>query len=331
MSALHLINGNQNLEAIVCLILFSVLGTSSERPFEPATGHQVAFPRKTILKESPIPKIFSKNTASLSVQVYKTLKDAAIFDWYISLNDKDQMRSCDVVYKSNVSNDSILLSPFLPKTRTFFIAELEPESEYEFHMLCEDHNGRDYITKPIFFTTASEDTPSVQDLKGNLTRGHDLSREEVLLPAISSSVVNGRHQGPILSTQRRRWNMKSEKISPHFVLGISCGIVGLVLILVTLALAGNRYVKYRSSPSRLWELQTVRELELSRPPSYIDIPMVIPLASGLPPQSSESFQSLSPTESNGICQNQTCCHNYQLISQGEPNSPMIEDTNANLI
>lgn len=277
-------------------LVFAVLGTSSERPFEPAAGHQLAFPRKTILKESPIPKIFTENTALLSVQVsgydsqigdnkakarscslqvYKTLRDAVIFDWYISLNDKDQMSSCDVVYKSNSTNDTILLSPFLPKTRTFFIAELDAESHYEFHMLCEDHKARNYVTKPIFFTTgtitansallrfcnqsikfvrrtrrsviditvahaqvflwlewknnigqwafyslvASVDSPSVHDLQANLTRGyaHDLSREEVLLPAISSSVVNG-VQGHILSTQRRRWN-KIEKVSPHLVLG----------------------------------------------------------------------------------------------------------------
>ncbi|XP_059091676.1 uncharacterized protein LOC131887161, partial [Tigriopus californicus] len=202
MSVIY-VNGNrQCLEIIVCLILCSVMGTSSERPFEPAAGHQLAFPRKTILKESPIPKIFTENTALLSVQVYKTLRDAVIFDWYISLNDKDQMSSCDVVYKSNSTNDTILLSPFLPKTRTFFIAELDAESHYEFHMLCEDHKARNYVTKPIFFTTASLESPSVHDLQANLTRGyaHDLSREEVLLPAISSSVVNG-VQGHILSTQ----------------------------------------------------------------------------------------------------------------------------------
>lgn len=326
------VNGNrQCLETIVCLYLCSVLGTSSERPFEPAAGHQLAFPRKTILKESPIPKIFTENTALLSVQVYKTLRDAVIFDWYISLNDKDQMSSCDVVYKSNSTNDTILLSPFLPKTRTFFIAELDAESHYEFHMLCEDHKARNYVTKPIFFTTASVDSPSVHDLQANLTRGyaHDLSREEVLLPAISSSVVNG-VQGHILSTQRRRWN-KIEKVSPHLVLGISCGIVGLVLILVTLALAGNRYVKYRSSPSRLWELHATQELDLSRPPSYINIPMIVPEATGEAPISSMSFQSLTVSENNGLCQNETCCQNYQLLSQADPSSPIAEDTNANII
>ncbi|TRY70985.1 hypothetical protein TCAL_05198 [Tigriopus californicus] len=242
------------------------MGTSSERPFEPAAGHQLAFPRKTILKESPIPKIFTENTALLSVQVYKTLRDAVIFDWYISLNDKDQMSSCDVVYKSNSTNDTILLSPFLPKTRTFFIAELDAESHYEFHMLCEDHKARNYVTKPIFFTT-----------------------------------------------------------------GISCGIVGLVLILVTLALAGNRYVKYRSSPSRLWELHATRELDLSRPPSYINIPMIIPEPTGEAPISSMSFHSLTVSENNGLCQNEICCQNYQLLSQADPSSPIAEDTNANII
>ena len=65
-------------------------------------------------------------------------------------------------------------------------------------------------------------TVSVNDLHANLTfggQGHDLtfSDEELLLPAISSSVVNG-NKSPIVSTssQRRRFG---EKISPHTVLG----------------------------------------------------------------------------------------------------------------
>ena len=37
--------------------------------------------------------------------------------------------------------------------------------------------------------------------------------------------------------------------------GASCGVVGLVIVMVTMGLAGRRYSQYRSSQTRLWELQ----------------------------------------------------------------------------
>ena len=41
----------------------------------------------------------------------------------------------------------------------------------------------------------------------------------------------------------------------YFIAGVSCSIVGLIIIIVTLGLAFRRYSKYRSSQTRLWEQQ----------------------------------------------------------------------------
>lgn len=59
--------------------------------------------------------------------------------------------------------------------------------------------------------------------------------------------------------------------------------------------------------------------------------MIVPEATGEAPISSMSFQSLTVSENNGLCQNETCCQNYQLLSQADPSSPIAEDTNANII
>lgn len=40
--------------------------------------------------------------------------------------------------------------------RTFFLANLESNQTYEFHMMCVDRDGRYYATKPIVFTTGTE-------------------------------------------------------------------------------------------------------------------------------------------------------------------------------
>lgn len=92
------------------------------------------------------------------MQVYRTLSDAVILDWYISLNDKDRMSTCDVIYApddggNNATSDSLLLSPFLPRQRTFVLRWLEPDRRYRFHMECVDVDGKEYLTKDIRFKT----------------------------------------------------------------------------------------------------------------------------------------------------------------------------------
>ena len=102
-------------------------------------------------------------------QVYKTLSDGVILDWYISLTDKDRMSTCDVAYaKANVTaadeDDTegglmLLISPFLPRQRTFLLRSLEANRTFVFHMMCEDVEGKDYVTKDeITFTTGESRT-----------------------------------------------------------------------------------------------------------------------------------------------------------------------------
>merc|ERR1719414_863780 len=79
------------------------------------------------------------------------------------------------------------------------------------------------------------------------------------LPAISSSAV----EAAVVVRENtmhviERISMR-DRISPHFVFGISCGVVGLIIVMVTVGLMFRRYSKYRSSQTRLWEQQVVRE------------------------------------------------------------------------
>ena len=81
------------------------------------------------------------------------------------------MSSCDVIYShtaeppggeeansdseplSDKQDEFILLSPFLPRSRTFFIGGLKANQSYEFYMLCVDYKGRKFVTAPIYFVT----------------------------------------------------------------------------------------------------------------------------------------------------------------------------------
>ena len=95
------------------------------------------------------------------LQVYKTLSDSVILDWYISLYDKDRMSSCTVTYSPaaasvggiNATTNKVL--DFLPRRRTFLLQSLAPNTTYQFVMECADSSGRSYATKSITFKTGS--------------------------------------------------------------------------------------------------------------------------------------------------------------------------------
>ncbi len=95
--------------------------------------------------------------------MYRTLSDAVVLDWYISLNDKDRMSTCDVIYSSEenggngTSSSTFLLSPFLPRQRTFVLRWLEPDRRHSFRMSCVDVENRIYATNGIQFKTGEEE------------------------------------------------------------------------------------------------------------------------------------------------------------------------------
>ena len=107
------------------------------------------------------------------LQVYKTLSDSVILDWYISLYDKDRMSSCTVVYSPKIisrfnatggisekekdEDDTVALN-FLPRRRTFLLQSLSPNTTYKFVMECADSAGRSYATKSITFKTGAVKT-----------------------------------------------------------------------------------------------------------------------------------------------------------------------------
>ena len=56
--------------------------------------------------------------------MYRTLRDAVVLDWTISLADKDKMKTCAVTYLAKEANESTTIDPFMPRTRTFLLEHL---------------------------------------------------------------------------------------------------------------------------------------------------------------------------------------------------------------
>jgi len=197
--------------------------------------------------------------------VYRTLRDAVVLDWTISLADKDKMKTCAVTYLAKEANESTTIDPFMPRTRTFLLEHLLTGQMYQFNMTCLNDVGDTLESDLLEFSTHEQ-----PKLYQGWTSSDYLKEMNPALPAISKSIV---HQSIAsdsisLSTLSR----SRQKTSPHAVLGVACAIFGLVVILITVGLALRRYSLHKRSQTRLWELQTVPEVETQVMPTFINLP-----------------------------------------------------------
>jgi len=267
-------------------------------PMSPSS--QPSQPSSQILRQ------FSQGN-KLHIQVYRALMDAVVLDWTISLADKDRMKTCVVTYLAQEAKESTTIDPFMPKTRTFLLENLRPNHSYKFNMSCVDDTGHFLHSDQLEFSTrhlSSLRSTKINENNNNNNRdsssssshqhsGHHssfISKSDYLtemnlklLPAISNSIQqqssgNTANQligsdDPIkVSTSSLSRSYYTKKTSPHAVLGVSCAIFGAILVGITVALALRKYSRYKRSQTRLWELQTVQELERPVMPTFINLP-----------------------------------------------------------
>jgi len=286
---------------------------------------------------SPVPLLKGNK---LHIQVYRALMDAVVLDWTISLADKDRMKTCVVTYLAQEAKESTTIDPFMPKTRTFLLENLRPNHSYKFNMSCEDDSGHFLHSDSLEFSTRhisslrNRDSTHSGDNKSDYLTEMNLK----LLPAISNSIQQETAlarasaaaaaadntiigDDPIkVSTSSLSRSYYTKKTSPHAVLGVSCAIFGAILVGITVALALRRYSQYKRSQTRLWELQTVQELERPVMPTFINLPppyseQPSPLynlcASSISSGSNFCEQHMRNAIPNPLA-NQPCCHHHHF-------------------
>jgi len=275
----------------------------------------------------------------LHIQVYRALMDAVVLDWTISLADKDRMKTCVVTYLAQEAKESTTIDPFMPKTRTFLLENLRPNHSYKFNMSCEDDSGHFLHSDSLEFSTRHLSSLR-QNSNRDSTHSGDNNKSDYLtemnlklLPAISNSIQQEAAlassiadntiigEDPIkVSTSSLSRSYYTKKTSPHAVLGVSCAIFGAILVGITVALALRRYSQYKRSQTRLWELQTVQELERPVMPTFINLPppyseQPSPLynlcASSISSGSNFCEQHLRNAIPNPLA-NQPCCHHHHF-------------------
>merc|ERR1719239_766113 len=172
-------------------------------------------------------------TPDLAVTLWRAYPDTAVFDWLITLQEKQAMVGCTLTYGLlYMTNQTWLVENFLPQHRSFNIHPLVQNSTYWFTMLCTDTKGCVHTSRTIHFTTGLSNV--------SLPRvGARYSQRRIESRAQEAGVTDLRWK--FLLTGREK-----SKISPHALLGVGCGLVGLLLTMVTTALVLRKYHKYKT-------------------------------------------------------------------------------------
>lgn len=165
------------------------------------------------------------SVSSLEVSVYNIEHQSVEIDWHSKTVRSENLVSCELVYGPINELDEVqVLSNFLPEGHVFRLPGLRFNVTYHFHMICHSKRGIRYESNILNFTTGSKVIPqnyinilSTNPYKSNyntMARDGLFSEEENNNRTIQSSNV---------------------------ILGAVCGIVGFLIINITVVMVVRQY------------------------------------------------------------------------------------------
>lgn len=157
--------------------------------------------------------------AKLYIYPWKIYPDMVVLDWYIRLRDKERMVGCDLSYGPETGGNTSTVENFLPLYRTIKLQPLSSNTEYWVHLVCRDILGGLHASHTLNFTT------------GIAT----LSEPQLAAVQVETVVQTERLNRGMLSSR------PSKAVSPHLVMGISCIILSMVVIIISSVIVVNKY------------------------------------------------------------------------------------------
>jgi len=175
---------------------------------------------------------------SLSLSVWEVYSDTVILDWYITLQQKFRMNTCQISYgPTDENNDEekeiiAIKRTFIPDHRSFQVNSLQRNTSYWLFMTCTDIYGDVYNSSILNFTT--EDVDVIQPKYSHIIQ------DDFQHPRLGIEKVNPRNARP--GVVRRR----ETTLSPHALLGLGCGILLFIICVGTILMVFINYLKYNS-------------------------------------------------------------------------------------
>lgn len=155
----------------------------------------------------------------LHIYPWQIFPDMVVLDWYIKLKDKDRMVGCDLSYGPEAGGNTSTVDNFLPLYRTIKIHSLTSSTEYWVYLVCRDIQGGIHASHTVNFTT------------GEAT----LSEPQLAAVQVETVVQTERLNSGMLSSR------PSKAVSPHVVMGISCVILSMVVLMVSSVIVVKKY------------------------------------------------------------------------------------------
>uniref|UniRef100_T1JJD9 Fibronectin type-III domain-containing protein n=1 Tax=Strigamia maritima TaxID=126957 RepID=T1JJD9_STRMM len=172
---------------------------------------------------------------TLTVQLYKVTDNGALIDWHLVPESKQkELDYCEYVYSTVADKEhQQISSDLIPDKNTIDLMHLEFNNTYYFHMVCYDKKNNSYTSNTINFTTGSEKDEPVNYFM-TISQQFQPSNEES--PYSVALDIDRTH-------------------SSNVILGAICGIVGFLIINVTVVLAVRRYSHWQIRRRRIIELE----------------------------------------------------------------------------
>jgi len=177
----------------------------------------------------------------LTVQLYKVTRDGALIDWHFAPLDKNKdLDYCEYVYSPVADKEQQQISSdLIPDQHTIELDQLEYNITYYFYLVCYDKKNKTVVSNTINFTTGYERDEPINYL---------MSKSQY------SSSGNGDNPDPYSGTSEI-----DRTHSSNVILGAICGIVGFLIINVTVVLAVRKYSHWQIRRRRILELLEDRD------------------------------------------------------------------------
>jgi hypothetical protein len=176
----------------------------------------------------------------LSVTLWRVFPDTAVFDWYITLAEKHQMVSCNLTYGPQADrNKTRLVTEFLPQHRSFSLLNLEQNTSHWFLMVCRDREDLLRSSKNILFDTGVSIAVSDPRL-GAIFSPRRQVIESANLDIRSKYIMGSYKQRDPVSPHTIMGGLTTLSVSVSYS-GVSCGVVGLVIVGLTAGLVVRRH------------------------------------------------------------------------------------------
>jgi len=196
----------------------------------------------------------------LSVTLVRVETESVLLEWSCSPAVRQQLVTCQARYGILTPEKAILQEPgqvrrwwrfeqtqvdvvdhFLPDSARFSVAHLTGNSSYVFALICRDVFSNIFTSNPIFFTT-------------NLATSEPLVSSGY--PSRFRSSVNP-DWNPQLDPVKWTKSERNKTPSYSIIIGVVCGLVGFLIINVTVVMALRKYSHWQQRQLRIRQMRYI--------------------------------------------------------------------------